>query len=359
VSAGTMKAVRMYGVAVYGAVMVLPEGAMVADKLLAYCTTKPHMTKLTIAPEGRAELDSKDMGEYRFRWRIKAESVIYMDLPKGLCGFNEIEVLTKYDELPFVFNNTAPLLFAKSMCPTDTFKVEELPVDEVMVASQAMHDACVAADLAHGIVRDEDNLAEQMKAALDQYGNNPPPEVMEPILKAMADRSPPHLKHLYERKVGGPNVLVRSAEGLTYLPCGVTDFDDAAVILEGKLSTQPLIRVCSLDQPTWKAVDPEKNANLYNMGYRGAWVFRKGALGEKSDDSTMVGFCVLDGLPVLVKTAESINPAGELAIPREVYETLGGSTEGKSLMDREAAEAFNLKHGVRLNAASSVPRTAN
>ena len=352
------KYAKVYGVLMYDAVLNMDDGtpdAAHARKLMLYSSTKPRLVRGEVTGEDVAEMAKCGLPDYRTRWTIKSDTPVYTKGPHGeLLGFKDMHLISKHAEAPFVTWQWVPEELAREMCPVDTLDLVELPFEEASASTDAVIARIAELDKAHGLLPKDMPLEKAAEMIHQQYGSEPPQEVMAELLAKLKGDA------VTSVLVNSPKaaVQIHDANEQSFVPVGVTDFSDVGFILGGRLTQMTMMRVGALEPPTWKPITAEQNAGLYNLGYRGAWVFAKGMVGETVGDS-MVGFTVIDNLPVLCKTADTISPAGNLCVPEQVFTTLGGSLEGVQKLTKDEAQSYNEAHGVRLNAATSIPRTAN
>lgn len=134
----------------------------------------------------------------------------------------------------------------------------------------------------------------------------------------------------------------------------ITDFSDVAMVNEqGQLRNAVRLRLSHISQPTWNEADEEMKA----AGYIGYWHFPEAAYGEpvkelEDEQHAVVAFSGFHDLKIAVKHMDAISPAGEFAMPLQVYVALMGK-EPSETMDHLEADEFNRQHALPVDA---IPR---
>jgi len=229
-----------------------------------------------------------------------------------------MRILSQHDEWTEVPEWT-PLMIIQSMGIKEKLESEPIETDTLLAESIEKAKTMAVSDRKFGLEVKDEVVDELVKAG----------EQLREMVTSMPDVT-----------VGanGPEPL--DGDKARYATVKATDFTKVAIFdNDGTPHAIDWMRVAHLSAPTWHS---EPKDYMKAHGYIGYWEFPEAALGERqadTGDGVQVAFMGFKGLRVAVHKIDSINPAGEVPIPLDVYRALSDK-EPDSTMSAEEAVKF-------------------
>lgn len=240
--------------------------------------------------------------------------------------------------------------------------VGEMSLVEVVETLKRLSDIQAKDDIAAGHKPRQNDLGELMEIAktLDRGMNSATGplaaainEVVNPPSPQIKVTKPPSGKVLSEMGAKGLDSMfgdmpaeeeyAGNSEHSRFAPAMVTDFTNVIVPKpNGKAVGVQNLRVAHLSQPIFHKVGRGEVSDPDVIGY---WKFDKAAIGEAIPGTQTVAFAAINGLVVMVKSNDAIDPAGQLAIPDRVWNALRTTEAEPQWMSADAVKDFNTAHG--------------
>jgi hypothetical protein len=211
-------------------------------------------------------------------------------------------------------------------------------------------------DEAHGFKEGEEMTAmlaltaDQISAAVDADAN-----MDDEMARAIASVSSEGTVFAKAAHDEGKTSHIINGEQTRFVPVSATDFKDAQVTTPtGGQRHIGMLRVAHVNPPEWRPATSEQA----KKGVTGSWVFKTAAIGESLSDN-VVSYTTVGDMVVEVRASNSINPAGQIAIPVEVWRSMmedKDAVPATTMTEDEGAE-FTKTHALTLaqSIASAAP----
>lgn len=164
------------------------------------------------------------------------------------------------------------------------------------------------------------------------------------LLREMLKRSPEDVQ--MERLPDGNIGVIVEAEGERFAAASLTDFRDVRVTEKGQKvgKEAQAIRLAHVTPPVWHATPDDAD------GYIGYWEFSDAILGqrvpgEREDGAVLIGYTPMPGVQIAVKSADAINPGGQMALPVPVLIAATG---------KQPEQTMSLEEGRKFTSANAL-----